>query len=171
MSGSRASSVWSPLRLRLALLAVATAVLTSLFMMAVDGPGSIGFGVVGYLVVTAVAIFAPAALTLQVLGGQGLALLLLLGPEGVDPLVLMPAIAGVVVTAELLAAVARLDSPVPRELEGTAREVGLAAGLAAGVFGALALVAFLPGISGLLPVAVASAALFALALRMVRKGS
>jgi hypothetical protein len=75
--------------------------------------GASGWHIVGacvYVVIAATALFFPAAITIQVIGGQMLAGSVLLGQNAPASLLLLPVIASVVVTAELLAAVGRLDT-------------------------------------------------------------
>lgn len=173
---------WSGARGRFAVLAVVTAAVTGSLLSALGGAGVLGYRSAAYLAVTGLALFAPAAITAQVIGGVALAGAAVLGPAaavlgpsaaglggpGAGLLSLVPAVAGITLGAELLAVVARLDTPVHREPERALRGASVAALLAAGVYGAVAIVAQGPGFGGLLAVATAAGACLLLALRLAR---
>jgi hypothetical protein len=173
-SGSGAASwaalgTWWASRLRLAAWALAASLATGALLAAVDP--AVGFGPRGplYVGVTGLALFFPAAIAAQVVLGQVLIASLVIGGEGVDLILLVPAMAGVVATAELLAVVARLDAPVRREAEGALRGAGSAAALGGGVFCVVALTGAIPGPAGLLAVLLAAGACIVLAAQLVRR--
>jgi hypothetical protein len=155
----------------MALLAVLSAIFTGALAAVLGGTEGYGDGAVVYVLVAVGALFSPAAITLQVIGGQALVGGLLLGPNPPDLLLLLPLLAGVVATAELLALVARLDTALERDAGGEFEEIGLSA-LAAGlVFGAVLLTgALLPGPGGILAVVVGAGATVVLSLLLVRSG-
>ena len=159
-------NTWSRERVRLAGwaigLAVATAVLVPLLDPYARIPGSLL-----YVAVAVGALFSPAGIAVQVIVGLGLMGQLLLGEVGPDPVLLAPVMAGVVATAELLAAVARMDTPVACDPDDARPRTGMAAAVAAGVYGAVVLAAGIPGPTGLLAVVLASVACGVLAMKFV----
>ncbi len=168
-SGTAATtSTWSPGRQRLAALAVLVATLTGAVGTVLDGSSSYVYGGGAYVMIAALALFFPAAITAQVIGGQVLVGSLLMGQEGFAALILVPALAGVVATAELLAIVAWLDTPLQRDPRDALPKAGLAAVIGGGVFGAVMLVSGLPGPGGLVAVGLASGACVVLATRLMR---
>lgn len=158
---------WWPDRVRLAVLGVLVAGLTSAIVVGALGPGSGAYGL-GYVALAVLAVFIPAAITAQVLGGQVLVWLLFLVQEGAAPILAIALVATVVITAELLALVARLDTAVPREPGDALARTGRAAVLAGAVLAGAILVGAAPGPTGILAVAVGSVACLALAVRMAR---
>ena len=117
--------------------------------------------------ITTIALLLPAGVAFQVITGQALVAGLLLAENGPASVLLVPVVAGVVVTAELLADVARLDTPLRRDLTGAAASAGRAAVVAGGVFGAVMPVGGLPGPTGVLAVVVASGACVLMAARLL----
>lgn len=159
---------WWPARRRLAALAVAIAALTAA-APAASGGGGLAASV--YVAATVLALFYPVAITAQVIAGQALAATMLLGSDGSTALLLAPALASVVVTAELLAVVARLDTLLERDPGRDLYRVALAGLVGAGACAAVTLVGALPGPTGFVAVCLASAACAALATVLVRAGS
>jgi hypothetical protein len=155
---------WSPARVRLACFAVLVAILTAAVLAGLQGSGSLG--AIAYVVIAALALFLPAAITLQVVGGQLLVARLVVGPNDPSLLLLVLAVAGVVATAELLAVVARLDMPLRRDSGDALPRTGYAAAIGGGIFGAVTLLSGLPGPTGLVAVVLASGACLILAIRM-----
>jgi hypothetical protein len=127
------------------------------------------YGVGGYLALVVLALFVPPAVTAQVVGGQTLMAGLLVGPEGPAPLLLVPAVFGVVVTAEMLADVARMDTPFESHPRHDLLRSGVSALIGGGVFAAVALVGTLPGPEGIGAVVLASGICVVLALVLVRE--
>jgi hypothetical protein len=164
----RQEATWSPARIRLAALAVLTSMATAALVAALGAgrPASVGL----YVLVTVTALVLPAAVTVQVVVGQALVGQLLLGTGGADLLFAVPALAGVVAAAELLAVVARLDPPLRRGPVGALTRVGMAAAGGAAVFGVVLLMTGLPGPTGLLAVVLAAGACGVLAARMAPTG-
>lgn len=158
--------VWSPARWRCAVWAVLTAAATGTLAFVLDPSGQV-LGPALYVVVATGAILVPAGVAAQVMGGQLLLGSLLVGQGGPDPLLLLPSVAGVVATAELLAVVARLDTPLARGAPDAFGRAGLAAAVGVGAFAAVVLAGDLPGPTGLLAVVLASGAVAAVAARMV----
>ncbi len=152
---------WWPARRRLGLLALLVAGLVAVSAMVPAGPGWRDDLALAYVVLTGMALFYPAAIAVQVLAGQALVGSFLLGPGagGVEPLVLALGVGAMVAAAELLAVVARLDSPVERRPRRVLQGVATAALVGAGAFIAvLGAAAGLPGPTGLAAVVLASAA-------------
>ncbi len=162
---------WSPTRRRLASLALLAAAMTGVVGTVLDGSGSYIYGAGAYVMIVVLALFVPAAIAVQVIAGQVLVGGLLLGLDGTAVLMLVPAFAGVVATAELLAMVAWLDTPVQRDPGDALPRAGLAALIGGGVFGAVTLASGLPGPGGLVAVVLASAACVVLATRLVRNAA
>lgn len=158
---------WSPDRLRHAVLGVLVAVFTATVVVGALGPGSGIYGLT-YVALAALAVFFPAVITAQVIGGQALIGLLFLVHEGAAPTLAVPLVATVVVTAELLAVVARLDTGLPRRAGDALARTGRAAVLAGAVFAAATLVSGAPGPTGIVAVGLGSMACVALAVRLAR---
>ena len=93
-----------------------------------------------------------------------------MGPDGLAPSMLVPAIAGVVATAELLAVVARLDTQLERDPGDYLSRTAVAALVGGGVFGAVGLLSGIPGPTGLVAVGLASGACVLLATMLAGKG-
>jgi hypothetical protein len=159
-------ATWSPARVRFAMLTVGVAIATVGLVVALGGGRVVGITL--YMIVTLAALFLPAAIAIQVGLGQLLVGQLLLGAGSVDPLLAVPAFAGVVAGAELLAVVAWLDSPLRRQPTDAGANTGRAVGLAAVVFGSVLLLVDFPGPTGILAVVLASAACGILAGRLAR---
>jgi len=169
MKRDSAAAPWSPARRRTAALALATAVLTAI------GGGTLSqatghlYGAVGYVIIAAAALFSPGWITVQVIGGQLLVASILLAPAPPTPLLVLPLVAGIIVTAELLAMVARLDTAPERESGPDLARVAVAGTVGAVVFAAVLLLGTLPGPRGLAAVALASAACLLLGLLLARR--
>jgi hypothetical protein len=161
-------TTWWPARRRFALLAMLTAVLTAALAASVGGPDWHRDLALLYVGVAAVALLSPAAITVQVVVGLLVVASLLPGHSGIETLLLAPAIVGIVATAELLAAVARLDTPIEPRPRGDLGRASVAALMGGGVYAAVALAAGLPGPTGLLAVCLASAACALLAMLLGR---
>ena len=101
--------------------------------------------------IAVVALSRPGWIPIQVLSGQAMAAGLLLRPDGPGPLLVMAIIAGVIATAELLAAVARQATPLVRDSGGELRRAGMAAATGAVIFGVVFLLADFPGPTGCRP--------------------
>lgn len=169
-AGSPVATSWWPARRHTAALAVLTASLAGAAGAALGTSDGYLYGAAIYVAVTVVALFVPAGITAQVVGGQVLVGSLLLGQAGVRPLLLLPLVAGVVVTAELLGVAARLATLVERDPRDDLQRAGIATLVGAGAFGVAAMAGGLPGPSGLLAVALASGACAVLAAVLVRGG-
>lgn len=154
-------------RRRLGALAMLTATLTAAAGATLGGSGGHLYGAGAYLVIAVAALFSPAAIAGQVIVGQVLVGSVLLAREGPGLLPLLPMVAGVVVTAELLAVVARVDTPLERDPAGDLHRAGRAAVVGGGVFGVVMLVGELPGPTGLAALALASGACVAVAVVFV----
>lgn len=163
-------STWPRARRRLAGIAIAAAVLTGAAGAVLGGADWAGRAAAGYVAVAVVALFVPAAITVQVIGGQALAAMLLLDPAGPPPLAVVLVVGGVVATAELLGAVARMHAPLEGGSRDDARATGRAALVGAGAFGAVLLVGAVPGPTGLTAIVLSAAACGGLALLLVRGG-
>jgi hypothetical protein len=163
--------VWPPARRRVAALAVLVAVLTGTGMAALAAHGWQVLGAAAYVGAAAAGLVVPGAIGVAVVGGVGLAGSLMLGPWAVGPLVLLPVVAGVVATAELLALAGRLDTPVERNPGAELRQAGLATAMAAAVYGVVAVVGAVPGPTGFLAVVVAAAGGVGVAALLMRAGT
>lgn len=162
-------STWWPPRRRLALLAVLLAMATSFTAAALaEGNGLYIRAAQLYALLGVAALVWPALVTVQVVWAQLLMAALLVWGH-VPAIYLVPVVAGVVATAELLTTVARLDTPMERDPHDAVTRMGVAAAVAAGVFTAVGLAASLPGPTGLLAVVIASAALAWVATLLVRR--
>lgn len=164
----RRPDTWPGFRIRFACFSLAAAAATATVVLSTETGASLGYGVATYLAVATLAVFVPAAITPQVIGGQLLAgALWLQGGDGAAAGALL-VLATVIVTAELLSEVARLDSPLHREPKGILARAATAGVMGGLVFGLLAFADGLPSLSGLLGVAIGAAVSGWVALRMVR---
>jgi hypothetical protein len=117
------------------------------------------------------ALVAPAAIVTVVLVGQGAVVWSLLDEERGDPVAAALIVAGVVATAELLAIVARLDMPMPRDPRADVSRAGLATAIGLAAFAAVGAATLLPGPGGLPAVVIASAACGLLAVVVGRRAA
>jgi hypothetical protein len=113
------------------------------------------------------ALFAPAWIAVQTLGGLVVAAKLLLATDGPAPLLMLPVVAGVVATTELLGAAARFRGPIQRRARGEFRAAARSATIGCAIFVAVVLVGRLDGPAGLLATGLASTACIALAILLV----
>jgi hypothetical protein len=104
-----------------------------------------------------------------VITGQGLIGVLLVREDGPTLLLLAPAMAGVVLTAELLAVVARMDTPFEAHPRADLPRGLLSAVIGGGVFAAVAALGTLGGPVGLWAVVLAPAGCVLLAMILVRR--
>lgn len=160
-------ATWSAERLRHAVLGVLVAGLTAAIVVGVLGPGSGLYGL-AYVALAGLSVFFPAAITAQVIAGQALVGLLFLVQDGTALTLAVPLVATVVVTAELLAVVARLDTPLPRGPGDALARTGRASVLAGAVFAAAIVISAAPGPTGIVAVGLGSVACLVLAVRMAR---
>lgn len=159
---------WSRVRRSLAVLAFSAAVLTGLGAGTLGGGLGHALGAAAYVVVATIAVFSPAAIAIQVVGGQALATGVLLGPAGAGFVAVLPLVVGVIVTAELLGAVARLGITPGRDAKTELRRSGLAGLLGGATFGVVALLIGLGGPGGLAGLALAGGGCVLLAALLVR---
>jgi hypothetical protein len=155
----------------LAGLAVVSAGLTGGLIGGLGGPGLVQLGAVSYLLVTGVALITPAAITVQVVWGLTLLGNLLVGPAGANPLLLIPAITGIIFTAEILAIVARMDTPFHNDPRDDLPRAIVSALIGGAVFGAVSLLSGFRGPTGFVAVVLASGACVLLAILLVRDWS
>ena len=151
-------------RRTVATAAVALGVLTSI---AAVGQGGEPWIALVYAAVVVFALNSPGALAVQSVIGVVMVAALLIGPAG-SPVAIAPLVAAVVATAELLALVARLNSPIPRDVSDLLLRAGASAVLAAAIFLGVSAVAELPGPLGLAATALASGSVLVAALALVR---
>ncbi len=163
-------SGWGRGRQGVAVGALISAVATAGAVAVLTSSSSGVLGAAIYVFVVTVALMVPAAVAAQVLYGQLMIVSLLMRAEPVGVLLLLPLTAGVIVTAELLAAVAWLDTPIRKEAPQALPDAALSGLVGAGVFGAVAVVGGLPGPTGLGAVALAAGACVVLAGVMLRDG-
>lgn len=164
---------WSRARRSLAVLAFSAAVLTGLGAGTLGGGLGHALGAAAYVVVAAIAVFSPTAIAIQVVAGQALAAGVLLGPTDAGFVAVLPLVVGVVVTAEMLGAVARLGITPGRDPRTGLRRSGLAGFLGGATFGLVALLIGLEGPGGLTGLALAGGGcvlLAALLIRNARRG-
>lgn len=161
-------SPWPRVRRSVAVLAFSAAVLTGFVAASLDGGLGLGLGAAVYVVVAAVAVFSPRAIAIQVVGGQALAAGVLLGPAGAGFVAVLPLVVGVVVTAELLGAVARLGITPERDPKTELRRSGIAGLLGGATFGLVALLIGLERPGGLTGLALAGGGCFLLAALLIR---
>lgn len=161
-------SKWWPGRQGLQALAVLSAALTGAFGIALGGSPWHVYGAYAYILLAALASFSPAAIAVQVLGGQVLVGSLLTGPGAPSPLLLVPPMACVIVSAELLAVVARMDTPLESHPRRDLSRAGLSAVIGGAVFAAVMLVNGFRGPDGVLAILLASGACVLLATLLAR---
>lgn len=154
----------SPVRAEPAALIAGAA--TALGIAVVGGPGW-ALPAAAYLALVFGALRRAGLLGLQMVVGTGLVGVLLALPQGPGVLSALPLLVGHVATAELAGSARAVG---PGGAAGVAR-AGRTALLSGGVFGAVALVAGLPGPGGLLAVGIASAACIGASALVVRAGS
>lgn len=160
---------WKPDRTGVAVLALLTAALTGAAGAALGGTTEHLYGAGAYLAIAGVAVFSPGALVVQVIAGQMLAGSVLVGPEGAGLLAVVPLVAGVVITAELLGVTARIIDTPERHPGEELRRVGVTALLGGGVFGVVAVLGRLPGPGGLLGAGLAGGALVLVAMLLAKR--
>lgn len=163
------ATTWWPARRGYALLAMVAAGLTTALVIFLGGPDGHRDLALLYVVVVATALVSPALITVQVLAGQLLVASLLPGRGAIAALLLLPAVVGVIATAEILAVVARLDSPIERHPGDDLGRASGAAVVGGGIYAAVVLLAGLPGPTGLVAVGLASAACAVLATLLSRR--
>lgn len=156
---------WSKGRVNFAVSAALLGAGTAFLAFSLGAPG---FGAFVYAGLVLLALVHPAAIAAQVVYGQLVLGSLLLGTGARPALSLLPLVVAVIVTAELLSVVARLDTPLGGGTGDGVRRVAGSALLAGAVFGAVALTLGLPGPQGLLAVLIGSGACAGLALRLWR---
>jgi len=159
---------WHPARVRVATAAVLVATVTAMLIASAPGSGPSWIGSSAYVAVTALGAVVPAAITVQVLLGQLLAAGVLVD-AGARALPLLTAdVCGIVATAELLATVARLDTPLARGASGVAGRTGLAELVGGTLFATVALAGRWQGPSGPGAVALSTAVCLLVGARLLR---
>ena len=159
---------WWPARRRLARLAIASAFLTGVLVAVVGGGGTHVVRAGLHLVVAVGALRIAALVTGQVVVGMLTIAVVLVGGEAGTALALAPAVAGVIVTAELLAAVARLDTPLERGADGVVVRALSSGALSGLLFAAVASVGGVVALDGSTGLLVASGAVLLLGLLLLR---
>jgi hypothetical protein len=154
----------------MAALALCSAILTGTGVVWLGGPEAYARLAAAWILIAAVGLFWPTAMTVVVVGGQMLTGMLLLGPTPVRLLPLVLAMAGVVATAELLGLVDRLNTPLERGARSELNRAGASAVVGGVVFAAVVAVGKLPGPTGLVAVALASGACVVLAILLLGQG-
>ncbi len=117
-------------RHRLAFLAIVAATLTSAGAVAAGGPEFHGMVALLHLGAALGAIVVPPAIVAQIVTGTLLTAGTLYAPGGARPLLLLPLLVGVVLTAELLGRLLRMDRPLDGEIRREVLEAGAMALLA-----------------------------------------
>jgi hypothetical protein len=151
-------STWRPARQGLAVAGLLVAALTSVFLVWLGETGWHVLGAWTYLMIAALAVLSPAGIAVQVVWGQALVGSLLVAPGGPSALWLGPGVAGVILTAELLAAVARMDTPIESDPRDDLPRAVTAALIGVAVFGAVTLAGAIPGPTGLAAIVLAAGA-------------
>lgn len=149
-----------------AIAAIATACATGSTAALIGGTMIHRYAAVSYMAIVAAAIITPRAIAPQLIAGQLLAALAL--ATGTPLLGLLPVIAGIIITTELLGLVARLDTPLGGLITPGLGRIVLVVFIGAAVFAAVSILGPLPGPAGFLAVALASATCFGLGLLLVR---
>jgi len=160
----QASGAWGPERQRLAGLAILSAIATSAAGAAWGDSAAHFYGGAGYIGIAIVAVLSPSWIPAQVIAGQLVAASLLLTPGKAPAMSMLFVVAAVIATAELLAAVARMETSGERGLGSDLGRTVFAACLGGAVFGAIMLLRGPYGPSGLLPIGLASGACVLLAM-------
>ena len=160
---------WRPERQRAAALALAISILTGMLCIRLGEIAWYPYGGAVYVILTGVALVFPAAIAAQVIGGQVLVASLLLGPVRLPLTISALVLAVVILTAELLATVARMDTPLPWAGRKTPLRTVGASLLGGVVFVGVMLVGSLPGPTGISAVMISSAACGALAVLLAWK--
>ena len=155
----------------LAGLAVLSAGVTGALIGGVGGAGFLQFGVVAYLLVTGLALITPAAIAVQVVGGLLLLARFLVAESGPAPLLVIPAVAGIIFTAELLAIVARMDTPFLSDPRDDLPRAVFSALVGGAVFTTVLLISGIRGPGGLVAIFLASGACVLLAYLMIKDWS
>ncbi len=155
-------------RHRLAFLAIVAATLTSAGAVAARGPEFHGMVALLHLGAALGAIVVPPAIVAQIVTGTLLTAGTLYAPGGARPLLLLPLLVGVVLTAELLGRLLRMDRPLDGEIRREVLEAGAMALLAGVVGGIVLLAGSLPGPSGPAGTALAAGAAIAVAVVLAR---
>ncbi len=158
-------------RTRLIAAALLLAVATGVVALSLGATPNHAWGAFGYVAVVGFAVLAPGAIWAQVLAGQLLAGSLLLGPGRLPWWVVVPIVASVIATAEVLGVVARLNAVVPRAPADDLRRAGQATLIGGAVFALVAFAGALPGPRGILAVALASAASVSVAALLLDRSS
>ncbi|MGH7576731.1 MAG: hypothetical protein ACREM1_16610 [Longimicrobiales bacterium] len=143
--------------------AVVVATLTGAAAAALGGSGVHVLGAGAYILIVLAALFFPAAIIAPVIAGQLLAANILLRGDG-HALVLLPVVAGVIATAELISVVTRLHTTPERDPAPDRRRAGVAVLIGGSIFAVVALAGRLPGPTGIMAIAFAAAACLVLAL-------
>lgn len=163
----RTDGTWWPARRNVGALAILAAAMTGALGIVLGGSTSYLYGAGAYVLLVGLALFSPAAIVAQVVGGQVFVGSMLVGRGWVGLLLLGPAVAGIIVTAELLAAAARMDTPFDSDPRDDLPRAGFAAIIGVGVYLAVVFLGRMPGPTGLLAVLAASGACVALAIQLV----
>ncbi|MGI9628244.1 MAG: hypothetical protein ACR2QM_15530 [Longimicrobiales bacterium] len=146
--------------------AVVVAALTGLTGALLGATGGFMFGAVALVMLSVLALPYPFLITGQLIAGSTLAAAILLS-EPAEPISVLPLVAGIVATAELLALAARRRTAQSRGFGDEVRRLAVAILIAEGVFGAVLWLGGLPGPTGLLAIVLASGACVALSFVLI----
>lgn len=165
---------WPSARRRVAALALIVAALTAATALTLHGTGWIALIGVAWVGGTGLGLYRPAAAVALPVAGQVLAVALLLVPAPPHLLWLLPVVAGVLLSAELVGVAARLAYPFARDPASALRGAARSAFVGAGVFAVVALLVTsldaLPSPSGLAATVLAVGACALLAVVFARAG-
>ena len=135
-------------RPRIRRLALLLAIVTTLGLVGLASTTLHLFAASAFLVLTLLSINRPALLPVMVVGAQVAAGAVLVELDGTGPWMLLPLLMSLVASAELIAALARIDGPVPRLPGAAIRRSAHSATLAGSVYAAVLLVGDPPGLGG-----------------------
>lgn len=164
---TREFPAWDASRRRLAGVAVLIAVATAMTGALLVGSAGPLYGA-AYVTIAIIAVITPSWIPAQVVAGQLFVAISLFALNQSSFLTTAAMVAGVISTAELLAAAARMDAPLGNATGEVLRRSALAALAGGSVYVAVSLIARLPGPSGLLGVGIASSACVLVAMMLSR---
>lgn len=163
-----APTLWSAARRQVAAGAFGVAALTG-FSAHVIGDETYQSALAGlYVLLAAIAIFNPEALTWKLVLGAVLVGIGMIDHEGTEMLVMLPVLGGVVATAELLGITARLGMVIERDPAPDLVRLCLVVVLTLASYAAVLLTGELDGPSGLVSTGLAAGACVGLALALRR---
>ena len=159
---------WTAGRIRLTILVLLTAALTAVAGEAAGGLAWPLRGTLAYLAAVVVALFRPGFILAQLVVGQILVVSVLLAPGGPGLGRVIPVMALVVATAEVLGLAARARVPMDLDPRAGLRRAGMAALVGGSAFAVVGSAQAIPGPSGITATALAAAGCVLLAFGLTR---